>query len=142
MRREVDWRNEFSSLNILLSYHVWRQDHNSLTHPGSIGHIAAKNPDIARIYLRTVSFQSCTTAQHKNNINMITAGKHHLPQWRTVERNDQCVAPDSVVSKEAGICIKQESTSGNGRPMTRVLDPISSGHLQEMFQLLKHAAQL
>ena len=41
------------SLNILLSSHVWRQDHNGFSHqdPGFIDLALNKSPDIVRVYL-------------------------------------------------------------------------------------------
>ena len=42
-----------SSLNIILSSHIWQQDHNGYTHqePGFLDHLATKKGDIANIYL-------------------------------------------------------------------------------------------
>src|ERR671933_224707 len=51
--REIPWRRPIASLNILLSSHVWRQDHNGFSHqdPGFIDFVANKRGDTARIYL-------------------------------------------------------------------------------------------
>ncbi|WP_254515903.1 phosphoketolase [Novosphingobium sp. G106] len=50
---KIPWRRPIASLNYLLTSHVWRQDHNGLSHqdPGFIDHIANKKADVARIYL-------------------------------------------------------------------------------------------
>ncbi|MBO1765082.1 phosphoketolase, partial [Escherichia coli] len=50
---EVEWRQKVSSLNILLTSTVWRQDHNGFTHqdPGFLDVVANKSPEVVRIYL-------------------------------------------------------------------------------------------
>ena len=42
--QRIPWRRPVASLNILLTSHVWRQDHNGFSHqdPGFIGHVANK----------------------------------------------------------------------------------------------------
>ena len=42
-----------ASLNILLSSHVWRQDHNGFSHqdPGFIDHVVNKKAETIRVYL-------------------------------------------------------------------------------------------
>ena len=42
-----------SSLNYLLTSHVWRQDHNGFSHqdPGFIDHVVNKKEDVIRVYL-------------------------------------------------------------------------------------------
>lgn len=83
---EIPWRNELPSLNILLSSHVWRQDHNGFTHqdPGFIGHLATKRPEIVRIYLPPDANCLLSVMHHclksRHYINVITAGKHASPQ--------------------------------------------------------------
>ncbi|MGN6527597.1 MAG: phosphoketolase family protein, partial [Burkholderiaceae bacterium] len=49
----LPWRRPVASLNILLSSHVWRQDHNGFTHqdPGFIDHVMNKKPEVVRVYL-------------------------------------------------------------------------------------------
>jgi xylulose-5-phosphate/fructose-6-phosphate phosphoketolase len=92
---EIPWRNELPSLNILLSSHVWRQDHNGFTHqdPGFIGHLATKRPEIVRIYLPPDANCLLSVMHHclksRHYINVITAGKHASPQWLTVEESRQ-----------------------------------------------------
>ena len=49
--RKIPWRAPIASLNILLTSHVWRQDHNGLSHqdPGFMDHVANKSSDVVRI---------------------------------------------------------------------------------------------
>jgi xylulose-5-phosphate/fructose-6-phosphate phosphoketolase len=50
---ELTWRAPISSLNLLISSLVWRQDHNGFTHqdPGFLDLVSNKSADITRIYL-------------------------------------------------------------------------------------------
>ncbi|HEY3423628.1 MAG TPA: phosphoketolase family protein, partial [Negativicutes bacterium] len=51
--REVSWRASVSSLNILVTSTVWRQDHNGFSHqdPGFLDVVSNKSPNVTRIYL-------------------------------------------------------------------------------------------
>ena len=50
---ETSWRAPISSLNIVISSLVWRQDHNGFTHqdPGFLDIVSNKSAEITRIYL-------------------------------------------------------------------------------------------
>ncbi len=50
---ELDWRASISSLNLLISSLVWRQDHNGFTHedPGFLDVVSNKSAALTRIYL-------------------------------------------------------------------------------------------
>jgi xylulose-5-phosphate/fructose-6-phosphate phosphoketolase len=52
-KNEVSWRAPVSSLNILITSLVWRQDHNGFSHedPGFLDVVANKSAQITRIYL-------------------------------------------------------------------------------------------
>lgn len=88
---EIEWRNDLASLNILLSSHVWRQDHNGFTHqdPGFVGYIATKKPEIVRIYFPPDANCLLSVMHHclasKQYVNVVTAGKHPAPQWLTID---------------------------------------------------------
>lgn len=97
--REIEWRNELASLNILLASHVWRQDHNGFTHqdPGFLQHVATKKPEIVRIYLPPDANCLLSSMDHclqsKHYVNVMVAGKHPSPQWlTTAEAADHCAA--------------------------------------------------
>ncbi len=89
--KELSWRKPISSLNFLLTSHVWQQDHNGYTHqdPGFLNHIVTKKADIIRIYLPPDAncLLSCGShiLQSKNYINVIVASKHPHYQWLSVE---------------------------------------------------------
>ena len=84
---EIAWRRPIASLNILLSSHVWRQDHNGFSHqdPGFIDHVANKKSSIVRIYLPPDANTLLSVTDHclrsRNYVNVIVAGKQPAPQW-------------------------------------------------------------
>lgn len=92
MCAELPWRNNISSLNYLLTSHVWRQDHNGFTHqdPGFIDHLVNKKAAIARIYLPPDANCLLSVMDHclrsNNYINLTICGKHDSPQWLTMEQ--------------------------------------------------------
>lgn len=85
--KELAWRFPISSLNIILTSHVWQQDHNGYTHqdPGFLNHIVTKKPDIVRIYLPIDANTLLSTFDHisrtKDYINVVIASKHKSYQW-------------------------------------------------------------
>ena len=85
--RELGWRRPISSLNYLLTSHVWRQDHNGFSHqdPGFIDLVANKKSDIVRVYLppdaNTLLWVADHCLQTYDRINVIVAGKQPQPQW-------------------------------------------------------------
>ncbi|HEX7689155.1 MAG TPA: phosphoketolase family protein [Burkholderiaceae bacterium] len=87
----LPWRRPVASLNILLSSHVWRQDHNGFTHqdPGFIDHVMNKKPEVVRVYLPPDANCLLSVADHclrsRHYVNVIVAGKHPSPQWLTMD---------------------------------------------------------
>jgi xylulose-5-phosphate/fructose-6-phosphate phosphoketolase len=51
--KKLSWRAPVSSLNLLITSTVWRQDHNGFTHqdPGFLDIVTNKSPEITRIYM-------------------------------------------------------------------------------------------
>eukprot|EP00814_Leptocylindrus_danicus_P006627 CAMPEP_0116012102 /NCGR_PEP_ID=MMETSP0321-20121206/4938_1 /TAXON_ID=163516 /ORGANISM="Leptocylindrus danicus var. danicus, Strain B650" /LENGTH=794 /DNA_ID=CAMNT_0003481411 /DNA_START=45 /DNA_END=2429 /DNA_ORIENTATION=+ len=103
MCKDIEWRNNLASLNILLASHVWRQDHNGFTHqdPGFLDHVINKKPEIIRIYLPPDAncllsvMDHCLSSCHK--VNVIVAGKHPSPQWLPIdEATSHCTKGVSV----------------------------------------------
>ena len=78
---ELPWRMKVSSLNILVSGLVWRQDHNGFTHqdPGFLDVVANKSPSVVRIYLPPDANCLLSVGDHcfrsQNYINVIVADK-------------------------------------------------------------------
>lgn len=85
--KELSWRKPISSLNILLTSHIWQQDHNGYTHqdPGFLNHLVTKKADITRIYLAPDTNTLLSIMDHclesKNYINVVVASKHPRKQW-------------------------------------------------------------
>jgi xylulose-5-phosphate/fructose-6-phosphate phosphoketolase len=88
----LPWRAPISSLNILISSTVWRQDHNGFTHqdPGFIDIVTNKSPTVARIYLPPDANCLLSVGDHclrsVNYVNVIVADKQPHPQFLTMEQ--------------------------------------------------------
>jgi xylulose-5-phosphate/fructose-6-phosphate phosphoketolase len=89
--RDLPWRRPVPSLNILLSSHVWRQDHNGFSHqdPGFIDFVANKRGDTARIYLPPDANTLLCAMDHclrtYDRINVVVAGKQPALQWLNLD---------------------------------------------------------
>ncbi|MGE5831068.1 MAG: phosphoketolase [Micromonosporaceae bacterium] len=89
--RQLPWRAAISSLNYLLTSHVWRQDHNGFSHqdPGFIDHVVNKKPDVVRVYLPPDANTLLSVADHclrsYDYINVIVAGKQPSPSWLGID---------------------------------------------------------
>ena len=87
----IPWRKPVASLNLLLTSHVWRQDHNGFSHqdPGFIDLVANKTADVARIYLPPDANCLLSVADHclrsRNYVNVIVVGKQ--PEWQWLDRD-------------------------------------------------------
>ena len=89
--RAIPWRRPIPSLNYLLTSHVWRQDHNGLSHqdPGFIDHVVNKKADVVRVYLPPDTNCLLSVADHclrsRDYVNVIVAGKQPCLDWLGVE---------------------------------------------------------
>ena len=89
--RDIAWRRPIASLNILLSSHVWRQDHNGFTHqdPGFIDLVMNKKAAIVRVYLPPDANCLLSVMDHclrsRHYVNVVVAGKHAAPQWLAMD---------------------------------------------------------
>ncbi len=87
----LDWRRDVSSLNYLLTSHVWRQDHNGFSHqdPGFIDHVINKKADVIRVYLPPDANCLLSVADHclrsRNYVNVIVTGKQPAPTWLGID---------------------------------------------------------
>jgi len=127
---EINWRAPISSLNILITSLVWRQDHNGFTHedPGFLDVVSNKSAGITRIYLPPDANCLLSVADHclrsVDYVNVIVADKQpHLVYldmdaavvhctegigiWKWAS-NDDGVDPDVVVAS-AGDIMTQEA---------------------------------
>ena len=89
--KEIPWRRSIASLNILLTSHVWRQDHNGFSHqdPGFIDHVVNKKAAIVRVYLppdaNSLLYIADKCLRSRDRVNVIVAGKQPNPQWLDME---------------------------------------------------------
>jgi xylulose-5-phosphate/fructose-6-phosphate phosphoketolase len=127
---EVGWRAPISSLNLLISSLVWRQDHNGFTHqdPGFLDVVSNKSAGVTRIYLPPDANCLLSVADHclrsEDYVNVIVADKQpHLAYldmeaavvhctkgigiWKWAS-NDEGSEPD-VVMASAGDVLTQEA---------------------------------
>ncbi len=117
--RELPWRRPISSLNYLLTSHVWRQDHNGFSHqdPGFLDLVVNKKADVARVYLPPDTNCLLQVADHclrtYDRINVIVAGKQPAPQWLTMEQ--------AVAHCGAGIGIWEWASTDRGHAPDVVL---------------------
>ncbi|MFZ6862682.1 phosphoketolase family protein [Undibacterium sp. Ji67W] len=117
---QLPWRAKIASLNIILTSHVWRQDHNGFTHqdPGFIDYVLNKKASIIRVYLPPDANCLLSVMDHclrsRHYVNVVIAGKHPAPQWLSMEAavthctqgigiwdwasNDQGGTPDVVMA--------------------------------------------
>jgi xylulose-5-phosphate/fructose-6-phosphate phosphoketolase len=94
-KNHVPWRRSVSSLNILLSSLVWRQDHNGFSHqdPGYVDLVTNKSPDVVRVYFPPDANCMLSVADHcfrsVDYINVIIADKQkhlqYLPMDKAIE---------------------------------------------------------
>jgi xylulose-5-phosphate/fructose-6-phosphate phosphoketolase len=130
----VHWREEVSSLNLLITSTVWRQDHNGFTHqdPGFLDVILNKSPEVVRIYLPPDVNTLLSVTDHclrsKNYINVIVSDKQMHLQYHDMDTaiknctkgidiwewasTDRGVEPD-VVMATAGDIPTQESLAAS-----------------------------
>jgi xylulose-5-phosphate/fructose-6-phosphate phosphoketolase len=89
--RHLPWRRPIGSLNILLTSHVWRQDHNGFSHqdPGFIDHVMNKKAEVIRVYLPPDANTLLSVADHclrsRDYVNVIVTGKQPSPVWLDME---------------------------------------------------------
>jgi xylulose-5-phosphate/fructose-6-phosphate phosphoketolase len=127
---ELSWRAPISSLNLLISSLVWRQDHNGFTHedPGFLDVVSNKSATLTRIYLPPDANCLLSVADHclrsVDYVNVIVSDKQdHLVYlsmddaithctkgigiWNWAS-NDEGTEPDAVVAS-AGDILTQEA---------------------------------
>jgi xylulose-5-phosphate/fructose-6-phosphate phosphoketolase len=126
---ELSWRSPISSLNLLITSTVWRQDHNGFTHqdPGFLDVVVNKSPDVCRFYLPPDVNTLLCVADHclrsTNYINVIVSDKQKHLQYMTMEQavvhctkglsiwpsasNDQGSEPDVVIACAGDIPTKE-----------------------------------
>lgn len=117
---DIPWRAPVSSLNLLITSTVWRQDHNGFTHqdPGFLDVVVNKSPRVTRIYLPPDANCLLSVADHclnsTNDVNVIVCDKQKHLQYLDMDAaikhctkgigiwewasNDQGSEPDVVMA--------------------------------------------
>ncbi len=109
---EIDWRAPISSLNLLITSLVWRQDHNGFTHedPGFLDVVSNKSANVTRIYLPPDANCLLSVGDHclrsENYVNVIVADKQPHLVYLTME--------EAVVHCTKGIGIWDWASTDDG----------------------------
>jgi len=110
--RQLSWRAPISSLNLLITSTVWRQDHNGFTHqdPGFLDVVVNKSPDVCRIYLPPDVNTLLSVADHclrsTDYINVIVCDKQKHLQYMTMD--------EAIIHCTKGISIWEKASNDNG----------------------------
>src|SRR5499433_85477 len=129
MSRQQAWRAPVSSLNLLITSTVWRQDHNGFTHqdPGFLDLVVNKSPDVCRIYLPPDANTLLSVASHclssTGYVNVIVSDKQKHLQYMNMDEaiahctkglgiwrkasNDEGLEPDVVIACAGDIPTKE-----------------------------------
>jgi xylulose-5-phosphate/fructose-6-phosphate phosphoketolase len=128
-KKELTWRAPISSINLLITSLVWRQDHNGFTHqdPGFLDIVTNKSAAVARIYLPPDANCLLSVADHclrsVDYINVIVADKQphllYLDMPAAIEHctkgigiwdfasTDDCAEPDVVMACAGDIATQE-----------------------------------
>jgi len=85
------WRRPLASLNVLLTSHAWRNDHNGFSHQatGYVDNALARKSEVIRVYYPPDSncllsvFDHCLRS--RNYVNVVTCGKQPQLQWLNMD---------------------------------------------------------
>jgi xylulose-5-phosphate/fructose-6-phosphate phosphoketolase len=88
---EYPWRRPIASLNVFITGHAWRNDHNGFSHqaPGFVDNVMQRRSEVVRVYYPPDSncllnvFDHCLRS--RNYVNVVTCGKQPELQWLTFE---------------------------------------------------------
>ncbi len=118
--RDYPWRRPIASLNVFLTSHVWRNDHNGFSHQatGFVDNALARRSETVRVYYPPDGnclinvFDHCLRS--RNYVNIVTCGKQPQLQWLTMAQalehcsrgastwafasNDEGAEPDVVLA--------------------------------------------
>ena len=85
--RELPWRRPVASLNVFLTSHAWRNDHNGFSHqaPGFVDNALARRSEVIRVYFPPDTNSLLAVFDHclrsRDRINVVTCGKQPEVQW-------------------------------------------------------------
>ncbi len=85
--KQYPWRKPIASLNVFLTSHCWRNDHNGFSHqaPGFVDNALARRSEVIRIYYPPDSNCLLSVMDHclrsRDYVNIVTCGKQLELQW-------------------------------------------------------------
>ena len=94
---DFSWRRPLASLNVFLTGHAWRNDHNGFSHQatGFVDNALARRSETIRVYYPPDSncllsvFDHCLRS--RNYVNVVTCGKQPQLQWLSMdEAREHC----------------------------------------------------
>ena len=112
---EFPWRKPIASLNVFLTSHAWRNDHNGFSHqaPGFVDNALQRSNKVVRIYYPPDANCLLSVMDHclrsRNYVNIVTCGKQFALQWLDM---DQAVAHCS----QGASAWKFAGNDGGGEP--------------------------
>jgi xylulose-5-phosphate/fructose-6-phosphate phosphoketolase len=117
--QDYPWRRPLASLNVFLTSHAWRNDHNGFSHqaPGFVDNVLQRRSEVVRVYYPPDSncllnvFDHCLRS--RNYINVVTCGKQPELQWLTFD--------EALVHCSQGASIWNFATNDGGAQPDAVL---------------------
>lgn len=101
--KQFAWRESIASLNIFLTCHAWRNDHNGFSHqaPGFVDNALARRSEVIRVYYPPDSNCLLSVMDHclrsRDYVNVVTCGKQLELQWLDMEgARDHCSRGASI----------------------------------------------
>jgi xylulose-5-phosphate/fructose-6-phosphate phosphoketolase len=88
---EYPWRRAIGSLNVLVTSHAWRNDHNGFSHQatGFVDNALARRSEVVRVYYPPDGNCLLSVMDHclrsRNYVNIVTCGKQPQLQWLTMD---------------------------------------------------------
>jgi xylulose-5-phosphate/fructose-6-phosphate phosphoketolase len=90
--KEYPWRRPIASLNVFLTSHAWRNDHNGFSHqaPGFVDNALQRRSEVIRIYYPPDANTLLSVMDHclrsRNYVNIVTCGKQFALQWLDMDQ--------------------------------------------------------
>jgi xylulose-5-phosphate/fructose-6-phosphate phosphoketolase len=109
---ELPWRRPLASLNVLLTSHAWRNDHNGFSHqaPGFVDNALQRRSEVIRVYYPPDSNSLLSVFDHclrsRNYVNVVTCGKQPELQWLNFD--------EALANCSKGASIWQFATNDGG----------------------------
>jgi xylulose-5-phosphate/fructose-6-phosphate phosphoketolase len=89
--RALPWRKPLASLNVFITSHAWRNDHNGFSHqaPGFVDNALARKSEVIRVYYPPDTNCLLSVMDHclrsRHYVNLVTCGKQLELQWLSMD---------------------------------------------------------